>query len=147
MGRAIQRLKMFRCVGVSAFAVALALCGCGGVSTNGVYLNGAPTRLAKVGVTYVKFVGRVATPGGEGVRGIDVRITTPRSVSEAITTHNGVFRGDAIFAEEEIIDFHFSGNGLEWSEELRNVPRGKDVVKLRFELDPMNRIRLAALEY
>ena len=142
--------KVMKKLALCALIAGTVVCGsmgCSGVNMDGLHRDGAPTRAARLGATYVKFVGRLQTAGGEGVRGVDVRISTPRSVSEATTTFTGVFRGDALFAEEEIIDFHFSGNGVDWVAELRTIPAGKDVVKLSFEMDDMRRVRIAALEY
>ncbi len=131
----------------SFFIGALAFAGCStGPEKQNVRWENPPERIRQ-GVTYVKLWGSLKTEDGQPVSGVKVRAKTSHFDAEDVTTRNGSFRIDAIFGTREMIEFRFSSDAVNWTEMVRSVPPGKDVVYPRFVLERAGRIRLAAVEY
>lgn len=128
-------------------ALALLLVGCSSSADNKKVRWENPPERIRQGVTYVKLWGTLKTEDGQPVTGVKVRAKTAHFDAEDITTRNGSFRIDAIFGTREIIEFRFSSDDVNWTEMVRSVPPGKDVVYPRFVLERAGRIRLAAVEY
>ena len=128
-------------------ALALLLVGCsGGIDDSKVRWENPPERIRQ-GVTYVKLWGSLRTEDGRPIAGVKVRAKTSHFDAEDTTTRNGSFRIDAIFGSNEMIEFRFHSDTVNWTEMVRSVPPGKDVVYPRFVLARAGNIRLGALEF
>ena len=104
-------------------------------------------RYDKMALVVINFKGTLRDEWGRGISGVTITAASPRYEESSRTANDGFFSVRAKFAPDDIIDFRFEGQGVEWTESLRTVPKGTDELTLRFKLLKNGTVKLAALEY
>ena len=104
-------------------------------------------RFAKMALSVVSIEGTLRDSNGNGVTGVSVTAESPRYAASDRTANDGYFEMIAKFAPDDLIDFRFTGPGIEWTETLRKVPPGIEKITLRFHKANNGVVRLASLEY
>ncbi len=133
---------------VSALAISASLGACRApVDPSYVPQHFTPERLARMEIIVTELTGTVRTSEGVPVGGVRVSVESPRYTEDARTSNDGYFDVTAKYAEGDSLEFRFRGAGLEWTETVTALPRGIARINLRFEVTPVGKIQLAAIEY
>jgi len=104
-------------------------------------------RYDKMALIVLNMKGTLRDESGKGLGGVTVTASSPRYEESSRTANDGFFSVHTKFAPDDTIDFRFKGQGIEWTETLRNIPKGTDELTLRFKLLKNGTVRLGALEY
>ncbi len=115
--------------------------------TEGTYES--PTRKQRVGVRPVQITARLVAENRSSVPGIAIRAAGASSADIDTTNSNGLAQFDLVLEEDDRVEFFFSSAGgeTEWTETLREVPKGVAHFSVLFEQDHLGRIRIAAIEF
>ena len=95
----------------------------------------------------VRFEVILLTEAGASVPGVKVTGTSQYSTSSDVTNSEGKASLTVLSTEELPVNFEFASSFIDCTESLPKVPRSASHVRAAFRLSPLNRVRLAAIEY
>ena len=105
-------------------------------------------RLERMEITVIRLTGTLRDSRGQGVGNVTVLAESPRHTDRTKTANDGFFEVTAKLAEGDTIDFHFLSLGkLEWTESVGSLPKGVEMITLRFKQSDRGTVKLASLEY
>ncbi len=128
---------------------AVLLTGCSSNEKDGYteYMEYQQRRFDKMAISYITIDGTLRDEMGSGISGVTVTASSPRYEESSRTANDGFFSVRAKFAAGDIIDFHFHGQGVDWTETLRSVPKGTEKITIRFRRLDSGAVKLGAIEY
>ena len=104
-------------------------------------------QMEKSAVTTLRVNGTLVDKNDKPVAGMKVSTASGRFEEETYTASDGRFSVMTKFEPDDSLDFRFEGTRTEWTESLGFIPKGIDTLTLRFQLDDLGKVRLAAYEY
>jgi len=135
---------------IGLFALALIACttiiGCGDKPPT-PYEKYKMAQLEKEALTTLRVQGMLLDQNGKPVSDMKVSVSSGRFEEDAYTASDGHFSVMTKFENDDVLDFRFENAKVEWTESLGFIPKGIEKLTLRFRMDDMGKVRLAAYEY